>query len=399
MPRVFAATPIRHRTHSDRQAMKVFVPKERRAGETRVAATPETVKKLIAEGVSVAVEAGAGEDAHFPDDAYREAGAALTDGGGGWADAALVLKVAPPTPEEAARLAPGAVLVGLLAPHRNLDAVRVLAERGVSALAMELLPRITRAQPMDALSSQASIAGYKAALLAAVRLDRYFPLLMTAAGTIPPSRVVVMGAGVAGLQALATARRLGAVVEVSDVRPAVKEQVESLGGKFIDLPMAESGEGAGGYAREMGEDFLRRQREIVHQRVARADAVIATALVPGKRAPLLVPRAMVEAMRPGAVVLDLAAVEGGNCELTRPDEEVVHGGVTVLGPTNLAATMPHDASTLYARNVLALVKELLADGALKLDPEGDEVVAGALLTHRGEVRHAPTAERLQEVAR
>jgi len=399
MPRVFAATPIRHRTHSDRQAMKVFVPKERRAGETRVAATPETVKKLIAEGVSVAVEAGAGEDAHFPDDAYREAGAALTDGGGGWADAALVLKVAPPTPEEAARLAPGAVLVGLLAPHRNLDAVRVLAERGVSALAMELLPRITRAQPMDALSSQASIAGYKAALLAAVRLDRYFPLLMTAAGTIPPSRVVVMGAGVAGLQALATARRLGAVVEVSDVRPAVKEQVESLGGKFIDLPMAESGEGAGGYAREMGEDFLRRQREIVHQRVARADAVIATALVPGKRAPLLVPRAMVEAMRPGAVVLDLAAVEGGNCELTRPDEEVVHGGVTILGPTNLAATMPHDASTLYARNVLALVKELLADGALKLDPEGDEVVAGALLTHRGEVRHAPTAERLQEVAR
>ncbi len=381
--------------------MKVFVPKERRAGETRVAATPETVKKLVAEGVAMTVEAGAGEGAHFPDGAYREAGAAVVPGadGDGWADAALVLKVAPPTPEEAARLAPGAVLVGLLAPHRNLDAVRVLAERGVSALAMELLPRITRAQPMDALSSQASIAGYKAALLAAARLDRYFPLLMTAAGTIPPSRVVVMGAGVAGLQALATARRLGAVVEVSDVRPAVKEQVESLGGKFIDLPMAESGEGAGGYAREMGEDFLRRQREIVHQRVAKADAVIATALVPGKRAPLLLPRAMVEAMRPGAVVLDLAAVEGGNCELTRPDEEVVHGGVTILGPTNLAASMPHDASTLYARNVLALVKELLADGALRLDPEGDEIVAGALLTHGGEVRHAPTAERLLEVAR
>jgi NAD(P) transhydrogenase subunit alpha len=384
--------------------MKVFVPQERRAGERRVAATPETVKKLAAEGLAVAVEAGAGAGAHFTDDAYREAGAAVVDGAAaagerGWAGAELVLKVAPPTAEEAARLARGAVLVGFLAPHKNLDAVRVLAERGVSALAMELLPRITRAQPMDALSSQASIAGYEAALLVAVRLDRYFPLLMTAAGTIPPSRVVVMGAGVAGLQALATARRLGAVVEVSDVRPAVKEQVESLGGKFIDLPMAESGEGAGGYAREMGEDFLRRQREIVHQRVARADAVIATALVPGKRAPLLVPRAMVEAMRPGAVIVDLAAAEGGNCELTRPDEEVVHGGVTVLGPTNLAASMSHDASTLYARNVHALVKELLAGGALKLDPEGDEIVAAALLTHGGEVRHRATAEQLQEVVR
>jgi len=379
--------------------MKVFVPKERRTGEARVAATPETVKKLTAAGLAVTVEAGAGEAAHFTDAAYRDAGATLLEGdggGAGWGDAALVLKVAPPAPEEATRLTSGAALIGLLAPHQNLETVRVLAERGVSALAMELIPRITRAQPMDALSSQASIAGYKAVLVAAVRLDRYFPLLMTAAGTIPPSRVVVMGAGVAGLQAVATAKRLGAVVEVSDIRPAVKEQVESLGGKFIDLPMAETGEGAGGYAREMGEDFLRRQREIVHQRVARADAVIATAQVPGKRAPLLVPRAMVEAMRPGAVIVDLAAGDGGNCELTRPDEEVVHGGVTILGPTNLAASMPHDASTLYARNVLALVHEVVTDGALKLDPEASEVVAGALLTHGGEVRHAPTAERLRE---
>jgi NAD(P) transhydrogenase subunit alpha len=252
---------------------------------------------------------------------------------------------------------------------------------------------------MDALSSQALVAGYRCAVVAAGMLRRFFPLNMTAAGTVQPADVVVLGAGVAGLQAIATAKRLGAVVEVSDVRPAVKEQVESLGGKFIDLPMAESGEGAGGYAREMGEDFLRRQREIVHQRVARADAVIATALVPGKRAPLLVPRSMVEAMRPGAVVLDLAAGEGGNCELTRPDEEVVHGGVTVLGPTNLAASMSHDASTLYARNVHALVKELLAGGALELDPEGDEIVAAALLTHGGEVRHRATAEQLQEVVR
>lgn len=382
--------------------MKVFVPKESRDGETRVAATPETVKKLAAAGAAVTVEAGAGETAFFADDAYREAGAEVVSGDAlsaqGWQGAELVLKVAPPTPEESARLGRGAVLIAFLAPHKNLDAVRALAAGGVSALAMELIPRITRAQPMDALSSQASIAGYKAVLVAAVRLDRYFPLLMTAAGTIPPSRVVVMGAGVAGLQAVATARRLGAVVEVSDVRPAVKEQVESLGGKFIELPMQESGEGAGGYAREMGEDFLRRQREIVHQRVERADVVIATALVPGKKAPLLVPRAMVEAMRPGAVIVDLAAAEGGNCELTRPDQEVVHGGVTILGPSNLAAAMPHDASTLYARNVLALAKELIADGALKLDPEGNEVVAGALLTHGGEVRHAPTAASLREAS-
>ncbi len=219
---------------------------------------------------------------------------------------------------------------------------------------------------------------------------------MTAAGTIPPARVVIMGAGVAGLQAIATARRLGAVVEVSDVRPAVKEQVESLGGKFIELPMAESGEGEGGYAREMGEEFLRRQREIVHERVAQADVVITTALVPGRPAPRLVPRAMVEAMRPGSVIVDLATGEGGNCELSRADEEVVHGGVTILAPSNLAASMPHDASTLYARNVLALVKDFVADGQAKLDLAGNEVIAGSLLTHAGEVLHAPTAESLRE---
>jgi NAD(P) transhydrogenase subunit alpha len=377
--------------------MKVFVPKERRAGERRVAATPETVRKLIALGLEVAVEEGAGGGAFFADAAYRDAGATIAPAGGpAWSDAGMVLKVAPPTAEEAARLAPGAVLIGFLAPHKNLDVVVALAERKVSALAMELIPRVTRAQTMDALSSQASIAGYKAVLVGAVHLDRYFPLLMTAAGTIPPSRVVIMGAGVAGLQAIATARRLGAVVEVSDIRPAVKEQVESLGGKFIDLPMAESGEGAGGYAREMGEDFLRRQREIVHERVSKADLVITTALIPGRPAPMLVPASTVEAMRPGAVIVDLATEQGGNCELSRPDEEVVHGGVTILGPSNLAASMPHDASTLYSRNVLALVKDFVAGGEATLDVAGNEVIAGALLTHAGEVLHAPTAESLRE---
>jgi NAD(P) transhydrogenase subunit alpha len=233
-------------------------------------------------------------------------------------------------------------------------------------------------------------------LLAAGRLPKYFPLLMTAAGTIPPAKVVVMGAGVAGLQAIATAKRLGAQVEVSDIRPAVKEQVESLGGKFIELPMEESGEGAGGYAKEMGEDFLRRQREIVARHLAACDAVITTALVPGKKAPTLVTAEMVKGMRPGSVIVDLAVAQGGNCELSKQDEEVVEHGVLILGPSNLAAEMPHDASTLYARNVHNLVKEMVAEGELTLDLD-DEIIDGALLTHGGEVRHAPTSEMLGEV--
>jgi NAD(P) transhydrogenase subunit alpha len=276
--------------------------------------------------------------------------------------------------------------------------VRQLADGKVTALALELVPRVTRAQPMDALSSQANIAGYRAALLAAAHLPRYFPLMMTAAGTVKPARVVVMGAGVAGLQAVATARRLGAVVEVSDIRPAVKEQVESLGAKFIELPLAESGEGAGGYAREMSADFLARQREIVKRHVAAADVVITTALVPGKRAPLLLSRDLVAAMKPGSVVVDLAITEGGNCELSRPDVETVEHGVTILAPSNLAAAMAHDASALYARNVLALLFEIVdQQGSLALDL-ADEIVAGAALTHGGEVRHAPTAELLQAQA-
>ena len=371
---------------------RIFVPRETAEGEHRVAATPETVRRLVKEGFAVAVEAGAGAASFYPDEAYREAGAEIASGADWGAE--VVLKVGPATPQEAHGMAAGAVLVGFLSPHQNLETVRVLRDGKVSSLAMELIPRITRAQSMDALSSQASIAGYKAVLLAASRLPKYFPLLMTAAGTIKPARVVVMGAGVAGLQAVATAKRLGAIVEVSDIRPAVQEQVESLGGRFIELPMEETGEGKGGYAKEMGEDFLRRQREIVAEHVAAADVVITTAQIPGRPAPMLVPRDMVERMRPGTVVVDLAVSSGGNCELSRADEEVGHDGVLILGPANLAATMSHDASALYARNVLNLVLELVGEGGtVAIDPE-NEVVDGALLTHDGAVRHGPTREAL-----
>ncbi|HSU81529.1 MAG TPA: Re/Si-specific NAD(P)(+) transhydrogenase subunit alpha [Thermoanaerobaculia bacterium] len=381
--------------------VKVFVPRERRPGETRVAATPETVRRMIKLGLEVAVERGAGEASLFHDAEFETAGARLIDNpAAAWESADVVLKVTPPGSfeglpgDEAEGLKPGAVLIGFLAPYRHPDMVRTLAAGNVTSLALELVPRVTRAQPMDALSSQASIAGYKAVLLAAWRLPKYFPLLMTAAGTIKPARVVIMGAGVAGLQAIATAKRLGAVVEVSDIRAAVKEQVESLGGKFIELPQAESGEGQGGYAREMGEDFLRRQREIVQRHLSQADAVITTALVPGRPAPRLVTAEMVRAMRPGSIIVDLAVEQGGNCELSRPDQEVVENGVVIVGPSNLAATMPHDSSLLFARNVLSLLQLLLdKEGNLAVNTE-DEVIAGSLLTHAGQVVHKPTAERL-----
>ncbi len=385
--------------------VKVFVPKEARPGEARVAATPDTVRRLRKQGVEVMVEKGAGALSYFSDGEYEAAGAVLAgDAAAAWGEADVVLKVGAPdrfpgmAEHEAERLKRGAVVACLLAPYKNTEAVRLLAERGVSSLALELVPRTTRAQAMDVLSSQASIAGYKAVLLAAARLPKYLPLLMTAAGTIKPSRVVVMGAGVAGLQAIATAKRLGAVVEVSDIRPAVKEQVESLGAKFIELPMAESGEGSGGYAREMGEDFLRRQREIVQRHLAAADAVITTALIPGRPAPLLVTQEMVEAMRPGSVIVDLAVEQGGNCAVSKADQEVLHNGVLVLGPSNLPASMPTDASTLFARNLLSLLGLLISkEGAFSL-PLEDDIVAATLVTHDGKVVHGPTAEKLAGTA-
>ncbi len=381
--------------------VKVFVPKERRAGETRVAATPESVKKMVAAGLDIEVEAGAGSGSYIADDRYQAAGAIIADdAAASLAAADTVLRVVAPESSEAASLKEGALLVALLAPARNLDLVQQLADAKISSLAMELVPRITRAQTMDALSSQASIAGYKAVLLAAERLSKYFPLLMTAAGTIPPAKVVVMGAGVAGLQAVATAKRLGAVVEVSDIRDVVKEQVESLGGKFIELPELGGGEGEGGYAREMTPEFLAKQREIVTRHVQVADVVICTALVPGRQAPTLLTQERVEGMRAGAVVGDLAVGQGGNCEPSKVGEEVRVGDVLILGPANLPAETPVDASQMYARNVWALIKSLLKDGEddagsiIDLDLE-DEVVDGALLTHAGEVRHAPTRRALE----
>lgn len=372
--------------------LEILVPRERRAGEARVAATPETVKKLIKDGATVRVERGAGAGSYFADADYEAAGAQLVERPD-WTTADVVLKVGPLADDETPKAS--ALVIGLLAPYKNLETVRRLAAANVSSFALEQVPRTTRAQSMDALSSQASIGGYKAVLLAALHLPKYFPLLMTAAGTIKPARVVIMGAGVAGLQAIGTARRLGAVVEVSDIRAVVKEQVESLGARFIELPILEasSGEGSGGYAREMGEDFLRRQREIVERHLAAADAAITTALVPGKPAPRLLTTTMVEKMRPGSVVVDLAVEQGGNCELSRADEEVVHQGVRILAPSNLPATMPHDASLLFARNTLALLQYVLKDGAIRLDTE-DEIVRGSLLTHDGKVWPADLAARL-----
>lgn len=380
---------------------RIFVPKERRAHEHRVAATPETVTKLIALGFAVDVEHGAGDSAHIPDDDYAQAGANLVAGGSeSWRAAELVLKVAAPERDidgndELDRLASGAILIALLAPYRDLGRVRQLAAHGVTSLAMEFIPRITRAQSMDALSSQANVGGYKAVILAAERLDRYFPMLMTAAGTIRPARVVIIGGGVAGLQALATAKRLGAVVEVSDIRPDVKEQVESLGGRFIDLPELASGEGEGegGYAKVVTEDFLKRQREILTRHLASADAVITTAQVPGAKAPVLLTEAMVAAMKPGSVIIDLAAEQGGNCALTQAGEEIEADGVRILGPINLPATVPLDASRLYARNLLHLVEHLADDGAINIDAE-DEITGAALLTHDGAVCHPRVAAEI-----
>jgi NAD(P) transhydrogenase subunit alpha len=379
---------------------RVFVPQETRSSERRVAAVPETVKKMVAAGLEVEIQAGAGVAAGFPDAAYQAVGARLVSSAhAGWKTADVVLKVNDPLVTEVDALRAGSVLVALLDPYSNLPMARRLAERGISAFAMELVPRTTRAQAMDVLSSQASIAGYKAVIVAAERLGKYLPMMMTAAGTVQPARLVVLGAGVAGLQALATAKRLGAVVEVSDVRAAVREQVESLGGKFIELPELPTAEGAGGYAKEVSQEFLDKQRAILTERLAHADAVITTAQVPGKRAPLLVTRAMVEAMKPGAVVVDLAAATGGNCELTRAGEEVVHHGVLVLGPPNLAATVPADASLLYARNVFNLLMLLWNKKTKELTvPESDEVVAGTLLTHAGEIKPPQIAALLADTA-
>ena len=357
--------------------MKVGVPKETAEGERRVALVPDLVSKL--DGIEVVVEQGAGAAASFTDDAFTEAGAAIGDP---WA-ADLVAKVRKPSDDEVNRLRDGQVLIGFVQPLTDQAGVERLATRGVTAFAMESIPRITRAQSMDALSSQATVSGYKAVILAADRLPKFLPMLVTAAGTVVPAKVLVIGAGVAGLQAIATARRLGAVVSGFDVRPVVKEQVESLGAKFLDLSVVGE-ETEGGYARELSEDEQRRQQEELEARIGDFDVVVTTALIPGRPAPKLIPQSAIESMRPGSVIIDLAAEAGGNADLTRPDEEVTHNGVTIIGPTNLPSSMPYHASQLYARNVTALVNHLAPEGELALDFE-DEITAGACVTRKEEV--------------
>ncbi len=371
-----------------RSLPRLLIPRERAAGERRVAATPETVRRLQARGLALQLERGAGEEAGFDDAAYREVGAELVDEGD-WEAVDGVLCVQAPPVATLGRMREGALLAGLLAPHGAVELSERLRARRLSAIALELLPRISRAQPMDALSSQANIAGYKAVLLAAASLDRYVPMLMTAAGTIQPARVLILGAGVAGLQALATARRLGGVVYVSDVREAAREQVESLGGRFIDPPAQEERPAeVGGYARQASEAFLAAQRRQLAEQIALADMVICTAQVPGRPAPRLIDEAMLDGLRPGAVVVDLAVAQGGNCFGTTPGRTVVRRGVQLIGADALPSSVPNHASALYARNLAALIEHLHdpeQEGGWRLDPE-DPILAGCLLSHEGHCR-------------
>ncbi|MCI0463686.1 MAG: Re/Si-specific NAD(P)(+) transhydrogenase subunit alpha [Gemmataceae bacterium] len=365
--------------------MIVGVPRETVPGERRVALVPELVPKLLKASLEVVVEHAAGEAAGFPGALYTEQGARADPDALGSAD--VLLKVQPPTPEETARVKQGATLIGMLQPYTNGAGIRALAERGVTAFAMELMPRITRAQPMDVLSAMSTVSGYKAVLLAAARLPKFFPLLMTAAGTVSPARAFIIGAGVAGLQAIGTAKRLGAVVEAYDTRPVVKEQVESLGAKFVELGLeTKEAEAKTGYAKAQSEEFYRQQRELMGKCVAGADVVITTALVPGQRAPVLITEEMVRGMRPGSVIVDLAAEQGGNCALTEPGQEVVKHGVVLIGITNLPSTVPFHASQLYARTVTNYLLHLMKDGKVQMDLT-DELTRGPLVAHQGEVVH------------
>jgi NAD(P) transhydrogenase subunit alpha len=354
--------------------MRIAVLKERIPGEHRVALVPDSVVRLVKAGFEVAVEQGAGEAATLPDELYTRAGAILAANAAAACQGShIILKVQRPAPYEIPLLPDGSTLIGLLQPVSAKPLTEALAGRGITALAMELVPRITRAQSMDALSSQATVAGYKAVLIGAAALSRLLPMMTTAAGTLAPAKAFVLGAGVAGLQAIATARRLGAVVSAFDVRPAVREQVQSLGAAFIAADMVQAGaETAGGYAKELAHDQHERELEVIHRHIKDMDLVVTTAQIPGKPAPLLITRAMVSDMKPGAVIVDLAAETGGNCELTRPGETVTVGGVRVIGAVNLAATVPFHASQMYSKNLETLLKHLIKDGTVKLDP-ADEI--------------------------
>ncbi len=376
--------------------MKVAIPREMHAGETRVAAVPETVRQLKAAGLEVAVESGAGAASFVRDEDFQAAGATIeTDHAALLRSADIVLKVRPPdAATEVPLLKPGAVLVCLLQAAQNPQAVEKLAAANITTFAMELIPRISRAQNMDVLTSMATVAGYKAVLLAAGTLARMMPMMMTASGTINPASVLVIGAGVAGLQAIATAKRLGAVVRAVDTRPAVKEQIESLGAKFIALEVTHDAEATGGYAADLGEQFYAQEQQVLAPHVKTSDIVITSALIPGRRAPLLITEAMVGAMKPGSVIVDLAAEQGGNCSLTRPGETVNRGGVTVLGPPNLPALLPVHASVMFARNVMAFMKELIREGRVHVNRQ-DEVIGQTLATYEGQVVSEPLRQAMQ----
>jgi NAD(P) transhydrogenase subunit alpha len=367
------------------EGMRIAVAKEIEVGEHRVALIPDVVAKLVKQGLEVWVEKGAGEGAFFSDRAYEDAGAKIiADTGTLWREADVWLKVGVPYEHEIDQMREGGTLISFLNPLVNSHIVQRLASRQITSLAMELIPRTTRAQSMDALSSQASVAGYKAVLIAAAAMPKYFPMLTTAAGTIPPAKVFVMGAGVAGLQAIATARRLGAVVEAFDIRPAAKEEVQSLGAKFVEVTLEEETVAEGGYAKEVSEAAKRRSQEVLAEHVKHADAVITTARVPGRKAPILVTEEMVAQMKPGAVIVDIAAEQGGNCACTEPGKDVQRNGVTIIGPINLPASMPVHASQMYAKNVQSLVQYLVKDGALQLD-FADDIVSNTCVTHAGQI--------------
>ena len=376
--------------------MNVAIPKENLENETRVAATPGTVKELVKLGLNVFVESEAGSNAHFSDEAYASAGATILDSKKDiFSKADIVLKVMPPTLDQIVLLQPKSTMVSFCQTTVDLDTVKALKEQTVTGFSMHLIPRTTLAQKMDALSSQANIAGYKAVLMAASKLGVYMPLLMTAAGTIRPAKVLVLGAGVAGLQAIATAKRLGSQVEAFDVRPVVKEQVESLGAKFIEVESKDDeGIGDGGYAKETSDDYKKRQQELIHDHISKSDVVVTTALIPGRPAPVLITNSMVDAMKPGSIIMDLASENGGNCELTKKDEIIIHNGVTIDGTSNIPGSMPVHASELYAKNITAFLAYMIKDGELELDLN-DEIISGALYTHLGEITHEPTAEAIK----
>ena len=365
--------------------MRVGVPKEVAASERRVALVPDAAARLVKSGYEVVIERGAGLAASCPDDAYKAAGASIADRAAVLGQADVVLQVQAPTSADVALYHEGGALVALFQPGSDAGLVRQLAQRKLTTFSLVLLPRITRAQPMDVLSSQATVAGYKAVLLAASATGRFFPMLVTAAGTLPAARVLVLGAGVAGLQAIATARRLGAIVSAFDVRPAVKEQVQSLGASFLEMAIEEHAETAGGYAKELSEETHRKELAFLAAAAKEVDIVITTAAIPGKKAPVLLTAAAVAGMKPGSVIVDIAAETGGNCELTEPGTEIVRNGVVILGPMNLPSTLPLHASQMYARNLSSFLGHIVQDGKLRLDFE-DQIIRDTCVTHAGEVR-------------